>query len=171
MLSERSVSEGVECRVSGVECRVECWMGCRHATSDTRHTIRFLRSCLGIIMIPLLFITTICSFLFYGVVGQDKTWVLAPLFVLNYGLVAAVLLRKAFGSRFQVVGGGGDPASARRGLAGKLPTLVLRSLGEAGTNSLTTGTRRRRGSLFVGVERFADLQSALQAAGFNHNAK
>jgi len=73
-------------------------------------------------MIPLLFITMICSFLFYGVVGQDKTWVLAPLFVLNYGLVTAVLWRKAFASRFQVVGGVGDLASARRGLAGELPT-------------------------------------------------
>ncbi len=52
----------------------------------------------------LLFITMICSFLFYGVVGQDKTWVLAPLLVLNYGLVTMALFKHANGRKSEVRG-------------------------------------------------------------------
>jgi len=45
----------------------------------------------------LLTLAAIASFLFYGVAGDDKTWLLAPLFMLNYGLVAAWLVRQALG--------------------------------------------------------------------------
>jgi O-antigen ligase len=42
------------------------------------------------------FSSIICSFLFYGVVGQDKTWLLAPIFMVNYTLVTIALLRRSF---------------------------------------------------------------------------
>ena len=37
----------------------------------------------------------LCSFLFYGVIGEDKVWLLAPAFILNYVLVSIVLLQNA----------------------------------------------------------------------------
>lgn len=47
----------------------------------------------------LLFILTIASFLFYGVVGPDKTGLLAPVISLTYGLVAVSLLKRALAAR------------------------------------------------------------------------
>ena len=45
-------------------------------------------------IIFLLFGIAIASFLFYGVVGADKTWLLAPAFVLNFALVTIALFRR-----------------------------------------------------------------------------
>ncbi|MDF7799787.1 O-antigen ligase [Pontiellaceae bacterium B1224] len=44
----------------------------------------------------LLFILTICSFLFYGVVGPDKSWVLGPVFLLAYAAVSCALIKKSW---------------------------------------------------------------------------
>lgn len=46
----------------------------------------------------------ICSFLFYGVVGADKTWLLAPGFLLSYAAITMALLKRV-GS----IGQGGEP--------------------------------------------------------------
>ena len=56
-------------------------------------------SVIGSLSSLLLLAIALCSFLFYGVVGQDKTWLLAPAFLLTYGLVAVALWRKALGTR------------------------------------------------------------------------
>jgi O-antigen ligase len=45
----------------------------------------------------LLIIITICSFLFYGVVGPDKIWVLAPAYLFSYAGITIVLLKRAWG--------------------------------------------------------------------------
>ncbi len=42
-----------------------------------------------------LLISAVCSFLFFGVVGQDKTWLMAPVLALDYALITAWTLRKA----------------------------------------------------------------------------
>lgn len=59
------------------------------------------------------FLITIGSFLFYGVVGEDKTWLLAPAFILNYALVTVALVKNALGAG--IVGGVVSPASPRKG--------------------------------------------------------
>jgi|GEM_PF-1334944 len=43
-----------------------------------------------------LILAAVCSFLFYGVVGQDKSWLLAPVFIATYGLVAFSLVQRAW---------------------------------------------------------------------------
>jgi O-antigen ligase/tetratricopeptide (TPR) repeat protein len=48
-------------------------------------------------MVVLLTILSICSFLFYGVVGQDKTWLLAPVYLFCYGAISTALLKRAWG--------------------------------------------------------------------------
>jgi O-antigen ligase len=53
----------------------------------------------------LLFVIAIASFLFYGVVGQDKTWLLAPTFLLTYTLIAMSLVSRALGTRHLALGG------------------------------------------------------------------
>ncbi len=60
----------------------------------------------------ILFLLTICSFLFYGVVGQDKAGLLGPVFVVAYGAVAAKMLKCAW--QMRVVGEGGAPAFGSR---------------------------------------------------------
>ncbi len=42
-----------------------------------------------------LYIITLCSFTFYGVVGEDKTWLLAPLFLFSYAAITIALLKRA----------------------------------------------------------------------------
>lgn len=52
----------------------------------------------------ILFILAICSFLFYGVVGDDKTWLLAPVYLCSYIAITIALLRRALGDRHQASG-------------------------------------------------------------------
>jgi O-antigen ligase/tetratricopeptide (TPR) repeat protein len=52
----------------------------------------------------LLFLTAIACFLFYGVAGQDKTWLLAPVYIISYAAVATGLLRQALGFRRSAAG-------------------------------------------------------------------
>jgi O-antigen ligase len=59
----------------------------------------------------LLLILTICSFIFYGIVGQDKTWLLGPAFILNYTLISIVMFRKAMGAGRLALGGEGQQSA------------------------------------------------------------
>ncbi len=73
-------------------------------------------------MTALLFLIAIASFLFYGVVGEDKTWLLAPLFLFSYPLVTTALLKKAWG-----MGHGNEKlrANGQQPTAGALLILFL----------------------------------------------
>jgi O-antigen ligase len=64
-----------------------------------------------------LFIIAIGSFLFYGVVGEDKTWVLGPGYVGAYIAIAAYLLRRACRKRGGGPAGLLDSLSASSGLS------------------------------------------------------
>ncbi|MDF7807619.1 O-antigen ligase family protein [Pontiellaceae bacterium B12219] len=44
----------------------------------------------------LLILLTICSFLFYGVAGQDKSFLLGPVFVLAYAAISAALINRSW---------------------------------------------------------------------------
>ena len=52
----------------------------------------------------LLIALAICSFLFYGVVGQDKAWLLAPVYVFSYALISIALVKRAVGKRHSALG-------------------------------------------------------------------
>jgi O-antigen ligase len=56
----------------------------------------------------LLILLTICSFLFYGVVGQDKSFLLGPVFVLAYAAITIALLHGAW----RMTRRGGDPVTS-----------------------------------------------------------
>ena len=43
----------------------------------------------------LLFLIAIASCIFYGVAGQDKTWLLAPAFILSYAAITVALLKRS----------------------------------------------------------------------------
>ncbi|MBN2164036.1 MAG: O-antigen ligase family protein [Pontiellaceae bacterium] len=47
----------------------------------------------------ILFFIAVCSFLFYGVVGEDKTWLLAPAYTVILGAVSVWLVRPLIGVR------------------------------------------------------------------------
>ncbi|MDF7825688.1 O-antigen ligase [Pontiellaceae bacterium B12227] len=55
----------------------------------------------------LLILITICSFIFYGVAGQDKVWLLGPAFILAYAAISAGLISRAWGLS-KSIGGGAD---------------------------------------------------------------
>lgn len=55
-----------------------------------------MKSVFGFPSSAILFGVAVCSFLFYGVVGQDKTWLLAPAFILTYAVITSAMLKRAW---------------------------------------------------------------------------
>ncbi len=107
-------------------------------------------SVIGLQSSVLLIGLTICSFLFYGVVGQDKTWLLAPLFVFSYVAITIVLLRRALGTRHQAAGGIGDPASAPRPPPSGLLWILFLVWGIAMIQHATVPFEAKLVTLFIG---------------------
>ncbi|MEE9368097.1 MAG: O-antigen ligase [Pontiella sp.] len=78
-------------------------------------------SVLGLQSSAILFGLAICSFLFYGVVGQDKTWLLAPVYLFSYALISIALLRKSY----QLLAISHQPKSSPQTSNSKLPTTAI----------------------------------------------
>ena len=53
-------------------------------------------SVFGLPSSAILFGVAVCSFIFYGVVGEDKTWLLAPAFIFSYTAITFALLKRAW---------------------------------------------------------------------------